>query len=86
MACFHTTGICALFTDKLKISVRKVKAREPRCFKCKVVRLSGPTAMEFFDSLMAFSIFATKKGEKALSSLCFDLMVRMTFLDLRLLL
>ena len=40
----------------------------PRCFRCRVHRLSGPVAVEFLHCFMASEVSAGVKGEKEWSS------------------
>ena len=42
----------------------------PRCFRCRVERLSGPVAVEFLLSFMVSEVLAGVKGENEWSSWC----------------
>ena len=69
MACFHNAGTSAFWIDRLQIFVRYEIPCGPRCFRCRIVRLSGPVAVEFLEVRMAFPIAMGLKGRISGSSL-----------------
>ena len=64
VAFFQMSGISAWLRERLKISVRYWVPDGPRCFRCRMERLSGPVAVEFLLTLMASVVFAGVKGER----------------------
>ena len=47
VASFHIAGMLAEETEALKILQRKLVPEGPRCFRWRMVMLSGPVAVEF---------------------------------------
>ena len=47
LANFHTCGIMFLLRAVVYMLVRKVSPRGPMCFRCLMLRLSGPTELLF---------------------------------------
>ena len=62
IACFQIAGISEWFRERLKRSVRYCRPRGPRCWRCRMVRPSGPAARELPPFLMARETMKTEKG------------------------
>ena len=54
IAFFQIEGRLACLTDRLKISVRYLMARRPKCFKWTIEISSGPNADEFLALFITF--------------------------------
>ena len=53
MASFHIAGMAIFWTERFRVWVRNLTPRGPRCLRWRLVRLSGPVAVEFLDFRMA---------------------------------
>ena len=53
MEVFQMSGIVHCAKDRLKILVKYVMAFGPRCFKCTLLRPSGPMALDDLQAFMA---------------------------------
>ena len=53
VANFHIAGIVAVDIEELKILQRKLVPAGPRCFRWRMVMLSGPVAVELLHFSMA---------------------------------
>ena len=69
VACFHIAGMLAEEIEALKMLHRKLVPEGPRCFRWRMVMLSGPVAVEFLHFRMASATEWGEKGEKFGSSL-----------------
>ena len=59
-------GMSEVATDKLKRVHRKLMPEGPRCFRWRMLRLSGPRALEVPEAAMADCTSSGVKGEKSL--------------------
>ena len=62
-ACFQMAGMRELLREWLKRWVRKLRPRGPRCFRCLIVRPSGPAAVEFPPARMALATWSGVKSK-----------------------
>jgi len=76
VASFQMAGMLAEEIEVLKILQRKLMLKGPRCFKWRIVMLSGPVAVEFLQFLMASVTEWGVKGEKFGSNLCMRWILR----------
>jgi len=64
VADFQMAGMSALEMERLNRWVRKLMPEGPRCWRWRMVRLSGPAAVEEPDCLMVSETDAGVKGGK----------------------
>ena len=75
-AFFQMSGSSARLTDRLKMRVRYLIPKGPRCLRCSIVSWSGPVAVELLDCFIAAAVSWSVKGAKDGSSLCCFLTLR----------
>ena len=80
IACFHSAGILAVLMELLKMLQRKWMPLGPRCFRWRIVILSGPAAVEFLHFRIVSATMCGEKGFRLLFSLWVAWILRIVFL------